>query len=241
METVNSSNTVTLVEIKHSLIPKKWGETVRIVDMSECQQVAISLAHAFAADDLACYLLNSDDMAGLSPEEKWKLHVDIFQYIVAAHCLNGETHVIGPDHEGVALWSVFPLRPGKSPCPVLPYLSIPLPLIWNLDIIMISNDLSRMPPGKNIDDWYTVLRSGMWRLYFQLSSEGRQRYYNELLPLLHDTKVEVLGERDENAYYLVYLGTKPHARGRGYARKLLQTMIARVRSWPLSGMMRPIC
>lgn len=86
-----------------------------------------------------------------------------------------------------------------------------------------------MPPGKNIDDWYTVLRSGMWRLYFQLSSEGRQRYYNEMLPLLHDTKVEVLGERDENAYYLVYLGTKPHARGRGYARKLLQTMIARVR------------
>lgn len=86
----------------------------------------------------------------------------------------------------------------------------------------------RMPPGKNIDDWYTVLRSGMWRLYFQLSSEGRQRYYNEMLPLLHDTKAEVLGERDENAYYLVYLGTKPHARGRGYARKLLQTMIARV-------------
>lgn len=122
MATVNSSNTVTLVEIKHSLIPKKWGETVRVVDMSECQQVAISLAHAFAADDLACYLLNSDDMAGLSPEEKWKLHVDIFQYIVAAHCLNGETHVIGPDHEGVALWSVSPLLPGKSPCPARPYL-----------------------------------------------------------------------------------------------------------------------
>lgn len=107
METVSTSSTVTLVELKHSLIPKKWGETVRIVDMSECQQVAISLAHAFATDDLACYLLNSDDMAGLSPEDKWKLHVDIFQYIVAAHCLNGETHVIGPDHEGVALWLVI--------------------------------------------------------------------------------------------------------------------------------------
>lgn len=68
----------------------------------------------------------------------------------------------------------------------------------------------------------------MWRLYFQLSAEGRERYYNELLPLLHDTKAEVLAERDDNAYYLVYLGTKPHARGRGYARKLLQTMIDRV-------------
>lgn len=80
MEAVSSS-TVTFVELKHSLVPKKWGETVRIVDMSECQQVAISLAHAFATDDLACYLLNSDDMAGLSPEEKWKLHVDSKQLL----------------------------------------------------------------------------------------------------------------------------------------------------------------
>lgn len=75
-----------------------------------------------------------------------------------------------------------------------------------------------------------LFRSGMWRLYFQLSAEGRHRYYNELLPLLHDTKAEVLAERNDNAYYLVYLGTKPHARGRGYARKLLQTMIDRVSS-----------
>lgn len=104
-----------------------------------------------------------------------------------------------------------------------------------------SDNLSRMPPGKNIDDWYTVLRSGMWRLYFQLSSEGRQRYYNEMLPLLHDTKAEVLGERDDNAYYLVYLGTKPHARGRGYAGKLLRTMIARVSPRPLPRMLRPTC
>lgn len=84
-----------------------------------------------------------------------------------------------------------------------------------------------MPPGKNVDDWWTVMRSGMWRLYFQLSPEGRRRYYDELLPLLHHTKAEILGERDDNAYYLVYLGTKPHARGRGYAGKLLRAMIER--------------
>lgn len=99
-----SSNTVTIVGLKESLVPKQWGEAVRIVGMSECQQAALSLAHAFAADDLAFYLLDSDDMASMSQEEKWKLHVDIFQYMVAAHCLNGEVHVIGPDQEGVALW-----------------------------------------------------------------------------------------------------------------------------------------
>lgn len=111
MATVSNS-TVTFVELKHSLVPKKWEEAVRLVNMSECNEVARSLAYAFATDDLACYLLNSDDMASLTPEDKWKLHVDIFNYIVAAHVLNGEVHVIGPEYEGVALW----MPPGEFRC-----------------------------------------------------------------------------------------------------------------------------
>lgn len=85
-----------------------------------------------------------------------------------------------------------------------------------------------MPPGKNMDDWWTVLRSGMWRLYYQLSAEGRKRYYDEMLPVLHHTKEEVMGERDDDCYYLVYIGTKPNARGRGYASKLLMDMMDKV-------------
>jgi hypothetical protein len=104
METVSSSNTVTLVELKHSLVPRKWEESVRATGMSECKEAALSLAHAFAADDLAQYLINSDDMAGHTPEAKWRLHVDIMTYIVAAHCLDGIVTTIGPDYEGVALW-----------------------------------------------------------------------------------------------------------------------------------------
>jgi len=79
-----------------------------------------------------------------------------------------------------------------------------------------------MPPGTNMDDWWTILRSGMWRLYYKLSREGKVRFYSEFLPLLHDTKAEVLAERDDNSYYLVYIGTKPSARGKGYARKLIE-------------------
>jgi GNAT superfamily N-acetyltransferase len=85
-----------------------------------------------------------------------------------------------------------------------------------------------MPPGKNADDWWTMLRSGMWRLYYQLSAEGRNRYYNELIPVLHHTKEEVMGERDNDCYYLVYIGTKPNARGKGYASKLILDMMAKV-------------
>lgn len=85
-----------------------------------------------------------------------------------------------------------------------------------------------MLPGQNTDEWTTTLRSGLWRLPWQLSAEGRRRYYAELMPLLHDTKRDVLGPRDDESYYLVYLGTKPSGRGRGYARMLIEGMAARV-------------
>ncbi|MCJ1391549.1 hypothetical protein MMC18_004413 [Xylographa bjoerkii] len=79
-----------------------------------------------------------------------------------------------------------------------------------------------MPPGKNMDDLCTILRSGMWRLHYQLSAEGKTRFFKEFLPLLHDTKTEVLGSRDDDSWYLVYIGTKTSARGKGYARKLIE-------------------
>lgn len=79
-----------------------------------------------------------------------------------------------------------------------------------------------MPPGKNMDDWWTIFRSGLWRLWFLYSREARTRFYSEFLPLLHHTKTEVMGERDDNSMYLVYIGTKPSARGKGYARKLIE-------------------
>ncbi|KAI1142363.1 hypothetical protein F5Y05DRAFT_223627 [Hypoxylon sp. FL0543] len=183
------SNSVSLVELKQrSLIPQKWEGQVRAIGISEYKEAALSLAQAFATDELAQYLLDSDDMVGCDDETKWRLHVDIFNYIVAAHCYRGIVTTIGPDYEGVALW---------------------------------------MPPGKEMDDWLTIIRSGMWRLYYQLSAEGRKRYYKELLPVLHNAKVETMGDRDSECYYLVYLGTKPSGQRRGYARKLIEHMAAK--------------
>jgi hypothetical protein len=46
----------------------------------------------------------------------------------------------------------------------------------------------RMPPGQNMDDIVTIFRSGMWRLYYKLSNEGRKRFFNEFFPLLSSTK-----------------------------------------------------
>ena len=86
-----------------------------------------------------------------------------------------------------------------------------------------------MPPGKNMDDWLTILRSGMWRLSYQLSAEGRKRFFEEFLPLLGNTKAEVLVERDDESWYLVYIGTKEESRGKGYARKLVDHVTKKVR------------
>ncbi|KAI7239899.1 hypothetical protein KC330_g1622 [Hortaea werneckii] len=85
-----------------------------------------------------------------------------------------------------------------------------------------------MPPGKNMDDYLTILRSGLWRLKYQLSPEGQKRFFSEFLPLLHTTKTQVLGpEGDEASYYLVYLGTRPSGRGKGYARQVVEYVTAR--------------
>ncbi|KAL7627487.1 hypothetical protein AAE478_001680 [Parahypoxylon ruwenzoriense] len=105
MEHVSNNNGVSLVELKkRSLIPEKWEAQVRAIGISEYKEAGLSLAQAFATDGLAQYLLDADDMVGYDDEAKWRLHVDIFNYIVAAHCYKGIVTTIGPDYEGVALW-----------------------------------------------------------------------------------------------------------------------------------------
>ena len=79
-----------------------------------------------------------------------------------------------------------------------------------------------MPPARNMDDLLTIFRSGMWRLNYKLSGEGKKRFFNEFLPLLHDTKASTLGVRDDDSWYLVYLGTRKAARGQGLARKVVE-------------------
>lgn len=102
MEQLNSS--VTLVELKRTLVPPSWDAAARRVGMSECKEVGLSLAHSFAADDLSQYLVDADDMTHLSHEEKWRLHVDIMTYIAAAHLMKGVVTTIGSEFDSVAVW-----------------------------------------------------------------------------------------------------------------------------------------
>lgn len=113
------SSTVTFVELKRSLLPPRWADSVRVLGTSECGPAALSLAHAFATDEYTQYLLcdaaGDDDVVDVvdhghghrSAEDKWRLHVDMMTYIVAADMLNGIVTSIGPDYDSVALWCVY--------------------------------------------------------------------------------------------------------------------------------------
>jgi ribosomal protein S18 acetylase RimI-like enzyme len=128
------------------------------------------------------YCIETPDDAWRTEKEKWELHVEMMEYIVAAHILDGVVHSIGDHFEGVALW---------------------------------------MPPGCNADSYSTLFKSGTWRLHYKLSKEGKKRYFEEFMTVLHDTKHDVLKENDDNSWYLVYIGVVPEAQGRGLASQLV--------------------
>ncbi|KAL9613696.1 MAG: hypothetical protein Q9167_001773 [Letrouitia subvulpina] len=85
-----------------------------------------------------------------------------------------------------------------------------------------------LPPGKDVDPDEdernsTVSRSGIFAsLRKELSEEGKFRFFKEFMPLLHNTKRRVLESHDQKSWYLVYIGTKPEGRGKGYAKKLVE-------------------
>lgn len=103
----------------------------------------------------------------------------------------------------------------------------PRPLSTLFPLLHTDIPLTRMPPGKNTDSPLTLLRSGLWRLNYLLCREGRKRFFTEFLPLLTDTKLQVLGAHaDADSWYLVYIGTRPQGRGRGYARQVIEHVTA---------------
>ena len=88
-----------------------------------------------------------------------------------------------------------------------------------------------MPPGADLDGW-TIIKTGLWRhwmeLRWQLSKEGRVRFFKEFMPLLHTAKLDVLKERDPDSWYLVYIGTHSRARGKGLAKRLVGEVTRKV-------------
>ncbi|AEO55239.1 GCN5-related N-acetyltransferase-like protein [Thermothelomyces thermophilus ATCC 42464] len=224
--------TVVATLTKRSLIPARWKEgSVRVVGMAECTEAALTLAHAFATDDYARYLVDDDggggggDAATASPSSPSPSSSSSSSFTASSSEKSGWRRSGGGGGSDLtAEESKWRLHVDF--------------LVYTVAAHCISGLVTAVgpecdsvalwvPPGKHLDGWWTQLRSGMWRLYFQFSHEARKRYFDEILPLLHDTKAQVLGDRNGEEWYLSYLGTKPSSQGRGYAAKLLKDVMAR--------------
>lgn len=77
---------------------------VRVVSINEYKKAAKCLAEAFAEDDVARYFTHAPDNEHWTEESRYRLHVEILEYIVYAHIMNGLVLAAGEDYGCVALW-----------------------------------------------------------------------------------------------------------------------------------------
>lgn len=82
-----------------------------------------------------------------------------------------------------------------------------------------------LPPAVKVDSGLIMtLRSGMWRLNYLFGPETKHRFFNEFVASSSAEKKRILNGRD--IWYLMYLGTRPEARGKGHSRTLIQFVTA---------------
>jgi hypothetical protein len=84
--------------------PNGQAAEVRICTIDEYKALALSLAHAFKVDDFAMYFIDTPDRTHWTAEQKWDLHLNVMEYVVYAHLLNGLVTTAGENYGGVALW-----------------------------------------------------------------------------------------------------------------------------------------
>jgi len=104
---VGNSKPTSLSELKEVLSNTNDSNIVRILSISEYKEAALSLAIAFADDDVSNYFLDTDERATWNEAQKWDLHLCIMEYMVVAHCLKGLVTSAGDDYSCIALWYVL--------------------------------------------------------------------------------------------------------------------------------------
>ena len=175
---------------------------IKTLKACDTKAAALCLAEAFSTDLICRYFLDCPDTLDWPEERKWDLHLKIMEGIVFAHVKCGLVHAIG--------------KPTTANN-------------YGFDAVALW-----MPPGTTMDGMWPLIRHGIWKhvlgLSWKLSKEGWKRLVKEFFPLLHETKVEVLKERDPSSYYLVYLGTHSSARGKGYGSRLVRKITDQVSS-----------
>lgn len=77
---------------------------VRVLQLHEWKEAALSLAESFAEDHSSMYFLETPDTAHWTEQKKWDLHLQMMEYIVYAHLLKGLVVSTGPNYDCIGLW-----------------------------------------------------------------------------------------------------------------------------------------
>lgn len=81
---------------------------------------------------------------------------------------------------------------------------------------------------KGLESFSTLMRSGYNQVWDIYGEEGRQKVFDGMLPLLHDSCERILSNDsrffNKKLFTLVYLGSTRNARGKGNARKIFNYM-----------------
>lgn len=106
MEKINPA--IVIKSMSGPTVPSKLmmipNDQVRVVDISEYEAAALSLAQAFKDDDVSMYFVETEEVKHWTQKEKWDLHLSIMEYLVYAHILKGLVTTVGPNYASVALW-----------------------------------------------------------------------------------------------------------------------------------------
>ncbi|CAH6718366.1 hypothetical protein CLIB1444_01S05138 [[Candida] jaroonii] len=81
---------------------------------------------------------------------------------------------------------------------------------------------------KGLETFSTLMKSGYQKVWEVVEDEGREKVFEGMLPLLHDTCERIMSTdvrfKHKNLYTLVYLGSTREARGKGNVRRMFDYM-----------------
>lgn len=81
---------------------------------------------------------------------------------------------------------------------------------------------------RGLNSFSTFMEAGYGKLWQVIGDEGREKVFNGMLPLLHDSCERILNTdsrfKNKGVYTLVYVGSRSSARGKGNLRRMFEYM-----------------
>jgi GNAT superfamily N-acetyltransferase len=81
-----------------------------------------------------------------------------------------------------------------------------------------------LPPGKSVDNPWTLIPAGLFSVLWNLGLKGCWRMLGEFEPATGAVRRRVLGVYQGNFYYLFFVATREDARGKGLSSALIERL-----------------